>query len=235
MSSNRPSGKGSYDIYIATNEEVKQSLKGFVVHSESQIHLPNTVVVLKDEDGNEVAKQLTDGNGGYDFGVLPFEVYTISTEKDGYVNKNFSFVADEGSPTTYNKNLELDTTPPVIKEVDDKLAIVIENIYFDSAKWSLKEESHISLNKIVEVLTKNLEMRLSINAHTDNVGRDSYNLNLSNKRAASAVNFLIKNGITKNRLEFQGFGERQPKIDCKTKCTADELQANRRVEFIILD
>ncbi|WP_203257558.1 OmpA family protein [Hyunsoonleella ulvae] len=235
LSSNRPNGKGSYDMYVATNEEVKQNLEGFVVHSESKIHLPNTVVVLKDEDGNEVAKQLTDNNGAYNFGVLPFEVYTISTEKDGYINKTFDFTASEGTPTSYNKTLELDTTPPVIEKVDDKLSIVIENIYFDSAKWSLKEESHVSLNKIVKVLREHPEMRLSINAHTDNKGREAYNMNLSNKRAASAVAFLIKNGIAKSRLEFKGFGETQPKIDCKSKCTADELQQNRRVEFIILD
>ncbi|GAL70517.1 OmpA family protein [Jejuia pallidilutea] len=222
-------------MYIATNEEVKQSLNGFVMHSESKIHLPNTIVILKDEDGNEVAKQLTDDNGAFDFGVMPFEEYTISTEKDGYVNKTFNFSASKGFETTYSKNLELETTAPKIEKVNDKLAIVIENIYFDSAKWSLKEESHISLNKIAKVLTENPEMRLSINAHTDNKGRDTYNLNLSNKRAASAVKFLVERGIDKNRLEFKGFGETQPKIDCKSQCTDSELQQNRRVEFIILD
>ncbi len=235
LSSDRPSGKGSYDMYIAINDEVKQSLNGVVLHTESKIHLPNTVVVLKDEDGNEVAKQLTDDNGSFNFDVLPFEEYTISTEKDGYINETFDFSADKGFETTYAKNLELETTEPKIEKIDDKLAIVIENIYFDSAKWSLKEESHISLNKIVKVLTENPEMKLSINAHTDNKGRESYNMGLSKKRAASALQFLVKNGIDKTRLEFKGFGETQPKIDCKSKCTADELQENRRVEFIILD
>ncbi len=235
LSSNRPNGQGSFDLYVAKNKEVKQELEGFVFHNESKIHLPNTVVVLKDEDGNEVAKQLTDNNGNFSFGVMPFEEYTISTEKDGYINKTFDFTANEGIETTYSKNLELATTEPVIEKVDDNLAIVIENIYFDSAKWSLKEESTISMGKIVKVLSKNPDMKLSINAHTDNVGRDAYNMGLSNKRAASAVNFLVKNGIDRSRLKFKGFGERQPKIDCKSKCTVEELQANRRVEFIILD
>lgn len=235
ISSNRPSGKGSYDLYIALNEEIKQSLNGIVMHSDTNIHLPNTVVVLKDEDGNEVAKQLTDDEGAFNFDIMPFEEYTLSTEKDGYVNKTFDFIADKGFETIYSKDLKLETTAPKIEKVDDKMAIVIENIYFDSAKWSLKEESHISLNKIVTVLTEQPEMRLSINAHTDNKGRDAYNMLLSNKRAASALKFLVKNGIAKNRLEFKGFGETQPKIDCKSDCSSDELQKNRRVEFIILD
>ncbi len=235
LSSDRPKGKGSYDLYVAINEEVKQNLNGFVLHSKSNIHLPNTVVILKDEDGNEVAKQLTDDNGAFDFDVLPFEEYTISTEKDGYVNETFNFSASKGFKTTYSKNLELDTTAPKIEKVNDKLAIVIENIYFDSAKWSLKEESHVSLNKIVSVLTENPQLKLSINAHTDNKGRDNYNMNLSKKRAASALQFLVEQGIDKNRLEFKGFGETQPKIDCKSNCTANQLQENRRVEFIIVD
>lgn len=235
LSSNRPSGKGSFDMYVATNNEVKQNLEGIVMHSKSQIHLPNTVVILKDEDGNEVSRQLTDTQGFFDFGVLPFENYTISTAKDGYLKKDFKFTAFEGLPTTYTKNLELETTEPVIEEVDNNLVITIENIYFESAKWRLKEESHISLGKIVKVLNKNPDMKLSINAHTDNEGGDSYNMTLSKKRANSAVNFLIENGILEERLEFKGFGETKPKIDCKSNCTDDDLQANRRVEFIILD
>ncbi|MFS4482380.1 OmpA family protein [Hyunsoonleella sp. 2307UL5-6] len=235
LSSDRPSGKGSYDLYAAINNEIKQSLKGVVSHSKSKINLPNTTVILKDEDGNEVAKQLTDKNGGFVFDVLPFEEYTISTEKDGYVNKTSNFSASKGFETTYSKNLELDTTAPKIEKVNNNLAIVIENIYFDSAKWSLKQESHISLDKIVSVLTKHPEIKLSINAHTDNKGRASYNMNLSKKRAASALQFLVENGINKNRLEFKGFGELEPKIDCKSNCTDQDLQENRRVEFIILN
>ena len=60
-------------------------------------------------------------------------------------------------------------------------------------------------------------------------------MNLSKKRAASALQFLVEQGIDKNRLEFKGFGETQPKINCKSNCTANQLQENRRVEFIIVD
>ena len=78
-------------------------------------------------------------------------------------------------------------------------------------------------------------MKLVINAHTDNKGRDSYNLNLSKKRAASAVNYLTKNGISKNRLQSKGYGETKPLIDCKSTCSPEDLQANRRIEFVILE
>ncbi|ULC59370.1 OmpA family protein [Flaviramulus sp. BrNp1-15] len=235
VSSNRQNGRGSYDIYTATNEEVSQNVKGKILDLETQIQLPNTVVILKDVDGFEIARTITGEDATYNFNVVPFENYTISTHKDGFKDASVNFVADKGVETTYNKNIELLTTEPVIAKVDDELRIVLENIYFDFNKWNVKEESFISLNKIIKVLHEHPNMTLAINAHTDNKGRDSYNLGLSNKRAASAVKYLIKNGISKDRLQSKGFGETKPLVDCKNKCTDEDLQANRRVEFVILE
>ncbi|AUP78845.1 OmpA family protein [Flavivirga eckloniae] len=235
VSSNRPNGKGGFDIYTATNEEIIQTIEGKVLDLETQIKLPNTLVILKDEEGNEVARQLTKEDAAYSFKVTPFELYSITTQKDGFKNGDFKFEATRGYNTSYNKDLELLTTKPVIAEVEDELRIVLENIYFDFNKWNVKEESTISLNKIIKVLKEHPEMKLVINAHTDNKGRASYNLGLSKKRAASAVKYLVKNGISKDRLQSKGYGESKPKIDCKKKCSENDLQVNRRVEFVILD
>lgn len=235
VSSNRPNGKGSYDIYTATNDEVVQFIKGKVLDLETQIKLPNTVIILKDEDDNEIARTVTTEDATYSFNVVPFESYSISTYKDGFKDASVEFIANRGNKTTYRKDIELHTTEPVIAEVENEMRIVLENIYFDFNKYNVKEESFISLNKVIKVLKEHPEMKLAINAHTDNKGRDSYNLNLSKKRAASAVKYLINNGISKNRLISKGFGETKPLIDCRNKCSNDDLQANRRVEFVILD
>lgn len=235
VSSNRPNGKGGFDIYTATNEEIIQTIKGKVIDLETKIKLPNTIVILKDEEGNEIARTLTKEDATYQFDVTPFESYNITTLKDGFKEGDFEFLADRNYNTAYTKDLSLLTTEPVIAKVDEELRIVIENIYFDFAKYSVKEESHISLNKIIKVLKENPDMKLAINAHTDNVGKDSYNLNLSNKRAVSAVKYLISNGISKDRLTSKGFGESKPLVDCKNNCSDEDLQANRRVEFVILD
>ena len=237
VSSNKPNGKGSYDIYTAVNKEVIQSIKGKAIDLVTKIKLPNTLIILNDEDGNEVARQITNGIGDYSFdNIVPFENYTLTTSKDGFKDDNFEFLANRTFNTTYTKDLELNTTAPVIAKVDDELRIVLENIYFDFAKYSIKEESTISLNKILKVLNDNPDINLAINAHTDNRGKGSYNLKLSNKRAASAVKYLIKNGIAKNRLTSKGFGETKPLIDCKSNsCTDEEHQSNRRIEFVILD
>ncbi len=237
VSSNKPNGKGSFDIYTAVNDEIIQSIKGTAVDLVTKIKLPNTLIILKDEDNNEVARQTTDESGAFNFNdVVPFELYTLSTHKDGFKDADFEFLANRNFNTTYKKNLELNTTEPVIAKVDDELRIVLENIYFDFAKYSIKEESTISLNKIIKVLNDNPEISLAINAHTDIRGNDAYNLKLSNKRAKSALHYLIKNGIAKNRITSQGYGETKPLIDCKANaCSDEEHQSNRRIEFVILD
>jgi len=235
MSSNRQNGKGSFDIYTATNDEVVQYLEGEVLDLETQIKLPNTVVVLKDEDGTEIAKTTTNEDATYKFNVTPFETYTISTQKEGFKDATIAFLANSGSETTYKENFELLTVAPMIVEVEDEMRIVLENIYFDFNKWNVKEESFISLNKVLKILEAHPEMKLAINAHTDNKGKDAYNLSLSDKRAASALRYLTANGISKDRLVSKGYGETKPLIDCKNNCSEDNLQANRRIEFVIVE
>lgn len=235
ISSNKASGKGSYDIYKFSFDIATQNIKGRVLDLDTQIPLPNTVVMLLDEEGEEIARQTTGDDATYSFDVTPFENYTIKTTKDGFDDASIAFTSNKGDDTTYKKNLELNSTKAEIVEVEDKLMISIENIYFDYAKWSIKQESQISLNKILTVLNENPEMKIEINAHTDNRGNNSYNLNLSKKRAASAMKYLIEKGINADRLISNGYGETQPLVDCKSNCTKEEYQANRRIEFIILD
>ncbi len=235
VSSNRPNGKGGFDIYTVTNDEIIQTIKGKVLDLETKIKLPNTLVILKDEEGNEISRQLTKADATYNFDVIPYESYSIITQKDGFKDGDFKFTTTRSYKTSYTRDLKLLTTEPVIEKVEDELRIVLENIYFDFNKWGVKEESFISLNKVVKVLKEHPEMKLVINAHTDNKGRDSYNLSLSKKRAASAVTYLINNGINKSRLQYKGYGETKPKVDCKNNCTDENLQANRRVEFVIIE
>ncbi len=237
VSSNKPNGKGSFDIYTAVNKEIIQSVKGRVIDLVTKIKLPNTLIILKDEDNNELARQMTNTAGSFSFdNVEPFELYTLTVHKDGFKDDRFEFLANRNFNTIYNKDLELKTTKPVITEINDELRIVLENIYFDFAKYSIKEESTISLNKIIKVLNDNPDISLAINAYTDIRGNDAYNLKLSNKRAKSALHYLIKNGIAKSRLISKGYGETKSLIDCKTKsCTDEEHQSNRRIEFVILD
>jgi len=89
---------------------------------------------------------------------------------------------------------------------------------------------------LIKVLNENPTIRIQLSSHTDCRGKDDYNRDLSAKRAQSAVNYLIVNGIEASRLYAQGYGEERPDIDCDcTKCTEDEHQANRRTTFKVVE
>uniref|UniRef100_UPI0037BF735E OmpA family protein n=1 Tax=Flavobacterium sp. TaxID=239 RepID=UPI0037BF735E len=104
---------------------------------------------------------------------------------------------------------------------------------FDFNKSSVKKESELSLNKIVEVLKNNSNMSITINAHTDNKGSATYNQTLSESRAKAAYQYLLKKGVPATQLAYKGFGESELLEKCE-KCTAKQDQTNRRVEFKIV-
>ncbi|MDO5972389.1 OmpA family protein [Flavivirga aquimarina] len=234
FSSNRKGGN-SFDIYYFTSNNIRQTIEGKILDFNTKAILPGTTVTLKDKNQKEIDQLISDKDGAYKFDVAPLESYTITTKKSGFNDGTFYFTANKNEETTYNKDLEITTIDPVIAEVNNELRIVVENIFFDFAKHNIKEASHTTLNEIITVLNKHPEIKLAINAHTDNIGTDAFNLYLSEKRAESTLNYLIKNGIAKNRLVPKGYGEGKPLIDCKNLCSKKDMQTNRRVEFVIIN
>ncbi|MDG1730261.1 MAG: OmpA family protein [Algibacter sp.] len=235
LSSNRKNTKGNYDIYTAINKEVIQTLKGKVIDVKSQTILPKSVVILKDEEGTEVSRYTTGNNATYSFKVKPLENYNISVTKEGFKDINIEFLANRGTETTYFKNFELFSTKPLNENLERELKLVADNIFFDSNKSNIKKELHRILNKIIYVLNEHPEMKLAINAYTDNIGDDLFNLKLSDDRAASVLNYLVTNGISKDRLRSKGYGESEPLIDCGNNCSQEDLQNNRRVDLVIIN
>lgn len=110
-------------------------------------------------------------------------------------------------------------------------AILLKNIYFEFDKDELMPRSFVELNKLLKIMRENPKLSIEIDGHTDSLGDDNYNLNLSRRRAESVVKFLTENKISQSRLSARGAGERQPIASNET----DEGRAqNRRVEFVVL-
>jgi len=118
--------------------------------------------------------------------------------------------------------------PEIKKEVIEKMKKAAQGTYFETGKDVLKKESFVSLDKVVAALNADNTLNLDIEGHTDNVGDDALNLELSNKRAAAVRNYLIKKGINPARMTSQGFGETKPVGDNNT---ALGRALNRRVEL----
>ena len=167
--------------------------------------------------------------------VIPYNSYTLHASKDGFIETDEEFESFRGDDFKHKMTIKLPQAKAEIVVEEEKMMIKIENIYFDYNKWILKDESTLSLNKIVDVLNENPNMKIEINAHTDNRGRANYNNKLSNKRASAARAYLLENGVAANRVISNGFGESQPLVDCGSKCSEAQHETNRRIEFIIVE
>ena len=114
--------------------------------------------------------------------------------------------------------------------------IVLENIYYDLDKWAIRADAATGLDKLVAILKENPGIKIELGSHTDSRADDAYNMRLSQKRAESAVNYIISHGVSKERITAKGYGESMLVNQCKNnvKCTEEEHQQNRRTEFKVV-
>jgi len=233
ITSNRTGGNGGYDIYRITEYVLSQNVKGRALDFDTGIPLANVAVQLIDTDGTQVGELTTNEQGEFTFPISSFEYYTLVTGKEGFFKGSTIFNTDNKTES-YTVDVTLKAQPAPIVVTKEKSYIKIDNIHFDYNSAKIKEYSTITLNTVVSTMNSNPEIKVALNAHTDFRGNDNYNLKLSDRRAASAMEYLISRGISKDRLTWKGYGESQPLIDC-SPCTDAEHEANRRIEFIILE
>ncbi|MDC8005974.1 OmpA family protein [Aureisphaera galaxeae] len=232
ITSNKDGGYGNHDIYRITEYVLKQTVSGKALDFETGIPLANAEVKLIDTDGTEVANMITNEKGEFNFPISSFEYYTIVSGKEGFYKGSTIFNTDNRTPQ-YEADVTLKAIPAPIVVEEEKTYIKIDNILFDYDSARIKEISKITLNKVVATLKENPEVSVALGAHTDFRGNDAYNMHLSDRRAASAVKYLLSKGISKDRLTWKGYGESEPVIDCRP-CTEAQHETNRRIEFIIV-
>lgn len=117
-------------------------------------------------------------------------------------------------------------------EVRESNVYTLDNVYFDTDKATLRPSSHEALNHLVEVLEMKPDIKIEIAGHTDNRGDAAYNLELSQKRAESVKQYVVKQGIDPDRIKAKGYGEEEP---IESNQTAEGRQKNRRTEVRILE
>ncbi len=137
--------------------------------------------------------------------------------------------------------LKLNPDRPVITHIEavdecQRLMDNINTIYFDLDKYNIRPDAALELDKIVFAMQKCPDVRVVANSHTDSRASNAYNERLSQRRAQSTVNYLVKHGIMKGRLTAKGYGETQLVNGCSNgvKCSEAEHQQNRRTEFVII-
>ncbi|MDN5212444.1 OmpA family protein [Fulvivirgaceae bacterium BMA12] len=249
FSSNRAGGKGDDDIYTFVNDDpnlkvVNYFLAGTTVTEDEEGNetiLANTKVQLIGSNGDLLEETTTSTAGTFQFRVYEGENYVLIGEKTDYFTTrgDFSMIGksipqEELVKMVTNKSFE--TKLKLDKLVVNK-SIVLENILYDLNKWDIRDDAAIELDKLVNVLLDNPEIRIELSSHTDSISSDEYNLRLSQRRAQSAVDYIIAAGIDRERLVAKGYGESRPIARNTNPDGTDNpegRQKNRRTEFKII-
>ena len=167
-----------------------------------------------------------ENNGEFLFCLPSGRNYGLNIEKEGYLfhSENFNLLAENNRQQPLNLNIKLEP-------IGIGTTTILKNIFFETDSFRLKSESKKQLLDIVEFMQKNATLVIEIGGHTDNQGSESYNLNLSAKRADAVVKYLIDSGIASTRLKSKGYGFSNPIAENSTE---EGKAKNRRTEFKIL-
>ena len=244
FSSNRAGGQGDDDIYTYVNNDpdlkiVNYYLTGVTVTLDDggkEVILPNSKVTLMAENDEILDEAFTGSDGKFRFRVFPEEDYNLVAEKNSYftTRKDFSTVGKSVDRTKLEKfvtNVNFETKIFLDPIVIDK-TIVLENIYYDLNKANIRPDAALELDKLVTLLNDNPDISIELSSHTDARAPDDYNMDLSARRAKSAVNYLVSKGISAKRMTDKGYGE--TRLIIKDAKTEEEHQVNRRTEFKVI-
>lgn len=242
FASNRAGGKGSDDIYSFTESSpldlsCTKEITGVVLEANTMKTLGKTAISLYDATGDVIAKTISDDEGHFSINVKCKKAsYDVVGQKTDYNNGSSYFVVSNQA------NLE---DIELILEPIKKTAIIgtdlvkylnIKPIHFDLDKSFIRDSAKKSMEKIISYLLEFPNVNVEVRSHTDAWATNKYNQALSERRAKKTIAYLVKNGISKNRLRGQGFGETTLLNNCTTgkKCKEEKHQKNRRSEFIIV-
>jgi outer membrane protein OmpA-like peptidoglycan-associated protein/tetratricopeptide (TPR) repeat protein len=227
------------ELPIATNDDPLEDIvvemvkydyaaEGTVFNGETEQPLAGATVVLSDGQGQEVGRVTTDATGHYHFPLDRDSDYRLAAEKEGFF-KQTARITTKGKPSAIIYT-DFRLYPLKVDQV-----VRLDNIFYDYNKWNIRPDAAMELDKLVQTLEDNPTVRIELSSHTDCRGKDAYNLSLSEKRAKSAVEYLISKGISKTRLVSKGYGESKPTETCVCeKCSEEQHQRNRRTEFKVL-
>lgn len=264
ISSNRPGGKGDDDIYFfkSTGSEdrwwttapppVIDTLRKNIINYFVQVKVVDpsgtpidSVKINVRKNGQTLKNENTNKKGVIELiDLAENDELVFKCDKEDFITVRSSFSMEgktipevllkkEMTDTTFQVIITMDK-PEIGKEISKLYEI--NSIYYDLNKADIRPDAAEELDKIVQFLTDNSQMNLELGAHTDARASTAYNLKLSQRRAESAVNYIIRRGINKDRIKPKGYGESQLINECSdgVECPEEMHQQNRRTEFKII-
>lgn len=205
FSSNRGDAKGYDHIYSFELPELKITISGWVVDKDDE-PVPGAIIRIVGDDGSN-QKEIARDDGSFQFKLARGVKYVMLAGAKGYLNQKQEFTSDsEEADADYGVDF-------ILASISKPQ--VVENIFYDFDKATLRPESKEALDELVVLLQENPHVAVEMSAHTDRMGTEEYNMALSERRAKSVVDYLIAAGIPAGRLSWQGYGESRPKTVTK--------------------
>ncbi len=205
FSSNRGDARGYDHIYSFEYDPVRITIEGLVMDKDEE-PVKNAIIRIVGNDGSN-QKEVARDDGSFSFALQRGVKYVMLAGAKGYLNQKQEFASDS---TMEDANYWVEFILPSISKPS-----VVENIFYDYDKADLRSESKTALNELIAVLHDNPNVTIEMASHTDRWGSDAYNINLSERRAKSVVDYLVENGISRDRLQPHGYGKSRPKTVTK--------------------
>jgi peptidoglycan-associated lipoprotein len=221
---------------------VNYYLKGTIFTQNSaneSVPLDSSRVRILNGENQELITEFITGKNGR-FGPITLKEdgdYIILAEKKNFLTKREDFsMSGRAIPQSLLKKPVTDTTfytSLLIDQIFVGKIFKVENIYYDLDKWDIRSDAALELDKLVQILNDNPQIKIELGSHTDARATEIYNLRLSQKRAESAINYIVSKGIARERLSAKGYGESE--LIVKNAKTEAEHQINRRTEFKVVE
>ncbi|MEO5906768.1 MAG: OmpA family protein, partial [Saprospiraceae bacterium] len=216
-----------YDVYLALKVvepvfEIRDDPNSKMISTNP---LPNGPVMFV--DGNDEQRFNTNESGQLLIKLDLNKPYSVTGKYRDHLAETYSFNTTTVSKHPENPTITINHTL-ILQPIFKNKEIELENIFYDYDQWAIRDDAKPSLDELSVIMKTNPSIRIQLSSHTDCRGTDEYNQDLSQKRAQSAIEYLISVGIAARRLEAQGFGETNLSVLCECEtCTEAEHQKNR--------
>ncbi len=241
VSSNRTGYDRLFGFGREENPLTKYQVEGIVQDLNSKELLAGSLVTLFDESDTVIQDTIVGDDAHYIFKIEPNKKYKVRGTRKAYIPQDVEFSTDSKGKVQHNIYLSLESFADAEERVKENekgdVQVELDKIYFDFDKSNIREDAAVTLQILVDLMKKYPSMEVEVSAHTDARGPDQYNLDLSKRRAASTLEYLVSQGIDRARLKSIGYGEMQPLNECVKEgiCDDEAYDINRRCEFTILN
>ncbi len=233
FSSDKLGGSGKIDIYYfdlykEIRPELVRYMKGKVYNAETHKPLEAEFELIDLTTGKIVVNSHSEPVLGEFLVTLPpDQEYALHVNRKGYLfySENISMKSGHFSDKPFLKDIPL-------QPIKSGEIVVLNNVFFETDRFELKPESFIELDRLVYLLKNNPNIRIELSGHTDNIGSEKHNLDLSQSRAKVVYDYLISKSISAGRLQYKGYGESKPVSSNESE---EGRRVNRRTEFVVLE